>query len=72
MHEPVMMARVQRIVEAKNASLPSYTRIKKCAIITAAFTEAADEVTPTQKIKRRIVAERYRDVLEPLYREVLP
>jgi hypothetical protein len=29
-------------------------------------------VTPTQKIKRRIVAERYRDVLEPLYREVLP
>jgi long-chain acyl-CoA synthetase len=60
--EPIVVARVQRVVEAKNASLPSYARIKKFAIIAAEFTEAAGEVTPTQKIKRRMVAERYGDV----------
>jgi long-chain acyl-CoA synthetase len=70
--EPIVVARVQRVVEAKNASLPSYARIKKFAIIAAEFTEAAGEVTPTQKIKRRMVAERYGDVLESLYREGLP
>jgi long-chain acyl-CoA synthetase len=70
--ESVVVARVQQIVEAKNASLPSYARIKKFAIVAAEFTEAAGEVTPTQKIKRRIVAERYRNVLESLYREGLP
>jgi long-chain acyl-CoA synthetase len=69
--EPVVVARVQRIVEAKNASLPSYAKIKKFAIGAAEFTEAAGEVTPTQKIKWRVIAEQYRDVLESLYQEVL-
>jgi long-chain acyl-CoA synthetase len=66
--EPIVVAQVQRIVEVKNASLPSYARIRKFAIIAAAFTEAAGEVTPTQKIKRRIVAERYGECLNPSIR----
>lgn len=41
------------------------------AVMAAEFTEVAGEVTPTQKIKRRIVAERYRDVLATLFQEVL-
>jgi len=59
---------VDRLVEAKNAALPAYARIKRFAVLPGEFTEAAGTLTPTQKVKRRVVAERYRDVLESLYR----
>jgi long-chain acyl-CoA synthetase len=54
-------------VEAKNAALQSYARIKRFAVLPVDFTESAGELTPTQKIKRKIVAARYGDVLESLY-----
>ena len=64
---PRVLDRVARIVEAKNAELQSYARVKKFAILPIELSEEAGELTPTQKVKRRIVAEKYRDVLESLY-----
>jgi long-subunit acyl-CoA synthetase (AMP-forming) len=42
-------------------------RVKKFALVPAEFTEAAGEMTPTQKIKRQVVAARYAALLESLY-----
>jgi long-chain acyl-CoA synthetase len=64
---PRVLDRVARIVEAKNAELQSYARVKKFAVLPIELSEEAGELTPTQKVKRRIVAEKYRDVLESLY-----
>jgi long-chain acyl-CoA synthetase len=61
-------ARVQEAVDAANAQLSSYAQIKKFAIIPGELTEAGGELTPTQKLKRRVVAERYQTLLEGLYR----
>ena len=65
---PAVVERVGRIVEAKNAALPSYARIKRFDVLPVDFTEAGGELTPTQKVKRKVVAERYGDVIESLYR----
>ena len=65
---PTVVERPGRIVEAKNAELPSYARIKRFAVLPADFTEAGGELTPTQKVKRKVVAERYGDVIDSLYR----
>ena len=65
---PTVVERVGRIVEAKNAELPSYARIKRFAVLPADFTEVGGELTPTQKVKRKVVAERYGDVIDSLYR----
>jgi long-chain acyl-CoA synthetase len=65
---PAVIARVERAVEAANARLQSYARVKRFAAVPAPFTEEAGELTPTQKVKRRVVADRYRDLLESLYR----
>lgn len=46
---PAVVERVARIVEAKNAELPSYARIKRFAVLPGEFTEAGGELTPTQK-----------------------
>jgi long-chain acyl-CoA synthetase len=58
---------VERIIAEKNARLQSYARVKRFAVLPAELTEEAGEVTPTQKLKRKKVAEKYADVLESLY-----
>jgi long-chain acyl-CoA synthetase len=65
---PQITARAKAAVEAANAHLQSYAQIKKCAIIPAELTEAAGELTPTQKMKRKVVAAKYSVLLEGLYR----
>ncbi len=58
---------VARIVEEKNATLASYAQVKKFAIVPADFTQDSGELTPTLKVKRKVVAEKYRDLIESLY-----
>jgi long-chain acyl-CoA synthetase len=65
---PEVTARVQRAVEAANAELQSYAQVKRFAVVLAPFTEEAGELTPTQKVKRRVVAKRYGELISSLYR----
>jgi long-chain acyl-CoA synthetase len=37
-------------------------------VLPAGLSEEAGEITPTQKLKRKLVAEKYADLLESLYR----
>ena len=66
--QPKVLARVGRIVEEKNAQLQSYAKIKKFTVVPADFTQEGGELTPTLKVKRKVVAEKYKDMLESLYR----
>jgi long-chain acyl-CoA synthetase len=65
---PAVVARVSRTVEDRNAALPAYARIKRFAILPADFSQENGQLTPTLKVKRRVIAEQYRDVLDSLYR----
>jgi long-chain acyl-CoA synthetase len=65
---PAVVERVGRIVEEKNGDLQSYARIRKFAILPGDFTQDGGELTPTLKVKRKVVAEKYRDAIEGLYR----
>jgi long-chain acyl-CoA synthetase len=65
---PKIVERVGRIVEEKNSQLQSYAKIKKFAVLPADFTQDGGELTPTLKVKRKVVTEKYRSVLEDLYR----
>jgi long-chain acyl-CoA synthetase len=64
---PRVRERVGRIVEQKNEGLQSYAKIKKFAILPADFTQEGGDLTPTLKVKRKVVAEKYRDAIESLY-----
>jgi long-chain acyl-CoA synthetase len=65
---PKIVERVGRIVEEKNTHLQSYAKIKKFAILPGDFTQDGGELTPTLKVKRKVVADKYRQTLEELYR----
>ena len=65
---PRVVERVGRIVEEKNTQLQSYAKIKKFAILASDFTQEGGELTPTLKVKRKVVTDKYRQTLEELYR----
>ncbi len=50
-----------------NANLPRLAQIKKIAVMDHEFSEATGEITPTEKIKRRVIDVLYKDAIEKLY-----
>jgi long-chain acyl-CoA synthetase len=59
--------RVQKIVDGVNAELSRYEQIKRFRILPRDFSADEDEVTPTLKLKRRVVADHFADEIEDLY-----
>jgi long-chain acyl-CoA synthetase len=49
--------------------LAQFERVKKFALLERELTTEGGELTPTLKVKRRVVLEKYRDVIEGLYEE---
>ena len=64
---PVFKAWVERQVEEINKSLARYETIKKIALLPRELSVETGELTPTLKLKRRVINDRYRDVIEALY-----
>ena len=65
---PKVVERVSQIVEQKNTELQSYAKIKKFAILPADFSVDNGLLTPTLKVKRKVITEMHREVLDSLYR----
>jgi long-chain acyl-CoA synthetase len=61
-------ARFAAAVDAVNARLAQFERIKKFALLEREFTIAGGELTPTLKVKRRVIEERFGEEIESMYR----
>ena len=70
--DPRIVDLVRRHVEHVNANLARYEAIRRWAILPAEFRVETGELTPSLKVRRRVVEERYRSVLESLYAEGPP
>jgi long-chain acyl-CoA synthetase len=66
---PRIIDLIQRQIDALAPNLAKYERIKKVALLENEFTIEGGELTPTLKVKRRVIDEKYRDVIERLYQE---
>ena len=64
---PKVIERVQRTVDQKNSELQSYAKIKKFMILPEDFTVENGALTPTLKVKRKLISERHRPALDALY-----
>ena len=55
-------------VERANSKLSRVEQIKKFAVLERGWLPGGDELTPTMKLKRKPIAEKYADEIEELYR----
>jgi len=56
-------------VDRATPNLASYEKIKKIALLDREFEIEEGEITPTLKVKRNIIEEKYKDVINALYME---
>jgi long-chain acyl-CoA synthetase len=68
LRHPEVLARVQAAVDRVNAGLSSPERIRRQVVLDRELSIENDELTPTMKLRRPVVAERFRDLLDALYR----
>lgn len=64
---PTVRKEIERVVHEKNQNLARFQRIKKFVIIEKDLTIEDNELTPTLKVKRKVVTEKYKKELDELY-----
>jgi long-subunit acyl-CoA synthetase (AMP-forming) len=65
--DPVFRARVETQLEEVNRGLARYEQIKKFALLPNELTTDGGELTPTMKLKRRVIHEKYAEAIKYLY-----
>jgi long-subunit acyl-CoA synthetase (AMP-forming) len=62
-----IIATVQKYVDEVNTSLARYETIKYFRILPTDFTIETGELTPTQKMKRKVVMQKYEHIIDSMY-----
>jgi long-chain acyl-CoA synthetase len=66
---PEIIAFYRQRIDAQSAELARYETVKRFTLLPEAFTQEGGEVTPTQKIRRKVVQDKYRAAIDTMYRE---
>jgi long-chain acyl-CoA synthetase len=67
-HEPKVHELIQGVLDGVNAKYAQVERVKRFAILDHDLSQEGGELTPTLKVKRNVVNQKYRDVFDSLYR----
>jgi long-subunit acyl-CoA synthetase (AMP-forming) len=65
--EPAMIAAVQQGVDRANSRLSRVEQIKKFTVVSGDWLPGGDELTPTMKLKRKPIADKYAAAIEAMY-----
>jgi long-chain acyl-CoA synthetase len=66
-NDPDLLAEVDAAVKQANLSVSHAESIRKFRILPVDFTEDTGELTPTMKVKRKVVAEKFADDIAAIY-----
>jgi long-chain acyl-CoA synthetase len=65
--DPKVLSLFKQAIEILNGDEPHERQIRAFRLLTEDFSIEGGELTPTMKIKRRVVVAKYRDVIEEMY-----
>ncbi|AEF39744.1 AMP-dependent synthetase/ligase [Hoyosella subflava] len=68
-NDPDLIAEIDELVVQANKTVSAAEAIKKYRILSIDFTEATGELTPSMKLKRNVVAQKFADEIEALYKK---
>lgn len=66
---PDVIARIQKEVDRINQGYGSWEKIKKFGLIAEEFGIGTGELTPTLKLKRKVILEKYKAMVDRFYKE---
>ncbi len=69
LNQPDVITKIETEVMGSLRHLANFEKPKKVLVIESDFTVEAGELTPTMKVKRRVVEQRYRDRIDALYED---
>jgi long-chain acyl-CoA synthetase len=69
--QPQIKKLFESFLKQINKELASHEKVRKFQLLTKQFTIDSGEMTPTLKIKRKVVSEKYADVIDELYKGVV-
>ena len=64
---PEVIRLIDEEIKLKTALFADYEQIRRFAILPEEFTIESGEITPTLKVKRKYVEEKYKDVINAMY-----
>jgi long-chain acyl-CoA synthetase len=65
--DPILVRFFEGRIEALQKDLAGYEKVKRIALLSRPFSQEAGEMTPTLKIRRRVIIEKYHDLIETMY-----
>jgi long-chain acyl-CoA synthetase len=65
--DPAVLAEVQKGVDYANERVSRHEQIKKFKILPVEWTAESEELTPTLKLRRRVVNQKYAREIEEMY-----
>jgi len=66
---PEIVQFYQERIEQNQRELAGFEKVKKFRLLAKAFTQEDGEMTPTMKLKRKVINEKYREVIDGMYGE---
>ena len=67
MDDPRILDWVRDKVREKNKRLARYEQVKEFRILKTPFSQEGGELTPTLKLRRKVIMEKYRELIESMY-----
>jgi long-chain acyl-CoA synthetase len=67
LRHPEVLRLYQDVLDRLNGSLAQFERVKRFALLPTEFTMERGELTPTMKVRRQVVEQRWRPLIDTIY-----
>ncbi|MCX6157100.1 MAG: long-chain fatty acid--CoA ligase [Ignavibacteriae bacterium] len=67
---PIILKTIEKDVNDVQKNLASYEKIRKFSLLQTPFTIESGELTPTLKVKRKYVEEKYKHLIDNMYHKI--
>ena len=65
--EPLLIEAIEKEINLHNQNFGSWEQIKKIELTPDEWTIDDGHLTPTMKLKRKVVSEKYKDLIDQIY-----
>jgi long-chain acyl-CoA synthetase len=65
--DPLVLSQVRKEINSANERMPRFMQVKYFRVAPHPFSIETGELTPTMKLKKRVIEEKYKDLLDSMY-----